>query len=359
MRCGLFYNFSTAPCNRMNKYCTQLFSLLMLFCMHATAQHDSIQNLVFEGAGIRGMAYSGAIAELESRGLLKNMKRVGGTSAGAITALMLCLNYSAAEITTTINSTPFQKFNSGRFFFPGGIHRVKKNFGWYRSTRFEHWFDAIIAAKTGNAAITFAGLKESGYKDLYVTGTDLTQQKAVLLSQETFPQMRVRDAVKISMSIPLYFEAVFMKDDGMVVPHPKSKNGLHVLADGGFVANFPIAIWDSSRYVNATGKNIFLPNHRTIGFRIDSDTQLRNDSTGAGLAPLPILNFKQYLTAFYTIILENLNRQTLTREDWQRTVSISDGGLSPRIRRLSRNEVETLVRNGRNATAAFLKSSTH
>lgn len=340
----------------MNKL--KLFIVLMLACMQATARQDSIENLVFEGAGIRGLAYSGAIASLEQHGVLKNIKRVGGTSAGAITALLLSLGYNAAEIGEIIQNTPFRKFNNGRFFVAGGLHRMKRYFGWYRTARFEQWLDALIAAKAGDAAISFAALKSKGYKELYVTGTDLTEQKMVLFSHETFPQMRVRDAVKISMGIPLYFEAVFMKWDGTIVPHPKNKKGLHVLADGGFVANFPIKIWDSTRYINAAAANAFAVNRRTIGFRIDSDVQRGKDSAGADLAPLPITTFKQYLTAFYTIILENLNRQTLTPEDWQRTVSISDGGIGPRIRRLSPAEVARLLQNGHSATAAFLNSAT-
>jgi NTE family protein len=59
-------------------------------------------------------------------GLLKNIKRVGGTSAGAITALLLCLNYSATEIEQTIAHTRFQRFNSGRFFVAGGLYRLQK-----------------------------------------------------------------------------------------------------------------------------------------------------------------------------------------------------------------------------------------
>lgn len=340
----------------MRKRRIHLFSFLMLLCCTATAQPE---NLVFEGAGIRGIAYSGAIAELEQHGLLKNIRRVGGTSAGAITALLLCLDYSAAEIEEIIQHTRFQKFNSGHLFFAGGLHRLKKRFGWYRTNKFEQWLDERIAAKTGNAAITFAQLKQQGYKELYVTGTDLTAQKTIVFSHETFPAMRVRDAVKISMSIPLYFEATFMKADGTLVRHPKNKTGLHVLVDGGFVANFPIKLFDSTRYMDTTVQNTFQVNNRTTGFRIDSDAQRRIDSTGAGLAPLPVTTFKQYLTAFYTIILENGNRQTLTAADWQRTVSISDGGTGPRIKRLPAKTAAALVANGRTATAVFLKSTLH
>ena len=197
-----------------------VFVLSLLF---ATSVNAQIKNLVFEGAGIRGIAYCGAIKVLEQKNLLQEVERVGGTSAGAITALLLSLGYRADEIAELINSTSFKKFNDGNFLIFGGIHRMKKYYGWYRGKRVESWLDKVIEAKTGNAEITFKELDEKGYKDLFVTGTSLDQQKLFVFSNETFPQMKVRDAVRISMSIPLYFEAVFMTESGVIIQHPKEK----------------------------------------------------------------------------------------------------------------------------------------
>ena len=42
------------------------------------------RNLVFEGGGVKGIAYVGTMRVLESKGILQNISRVGGTSAGAI-----------------------------------------------------------------------------------------------------------------------------------------------------------------------------------------------------------------------------------------------------------------------------------
>ncbi len=214
----------------------------MFFSSCIFAQTNKIDNIVFEGAGIRGIAYVGAINELEQKGLLKNVKRVGGTSAGAITALLLTLNYSSGEIATIINSTSFKKFNDGRFLVFGGLNRLRKYYGWYRGKRFEEWLSQLIAAKTGNAEITFSALHQKGNKDLYVTGTCLNKQKLIVFSYENYPQMKVKDAVRISMSIPFYFEAVFIDSTGNIISHPKNKKGLDTMLDGGFVANSPIKI---------------------------------------------------------------------------------------------------------------------
>ena len=74
-------------------------------------QQDSlaVKNLIFEGAGIRGIAY-----------------------CGAITALALSLGYTHEEIAALISATDFKKFNDGRYMFAGGINHMQKYFGWYR-----------------------------------------------------------------------------------------------------------------------------------------------------------------------------------------------------------------------------------
>ena len=115
------------------------------------------------------------------------------------------------------------------------------------------------------------------------------------------------------------------------------------MVDGGFLENFPIHIFDGLGFDSST-----------LGFRIDPDAQIKNDRDDQRLAEMPIGNLKQYMLAFYTLVIENLNRQQLTRADWQRTVSISDGNIEPRLRKLSREEENALIENGRRAAKNYL-----
>ena len=331
--------------------------LLFTFCIvfNAKSQTRVVENLVFEGAGIRGLAFAGAISELENNKILPGVKRVAGTSAGAITAVMLSLGYTSNEIISIVSTTRFNKFNDGNYLFAGGINRLNKYFGWYRGKRFEEWIAAIINAKTGNPDITFLKMKEQGFKDLYITGTSLDQQKLFIFSYETFPQMRVRDAVRISMSIPFYFEPLYMNSSGEVFKRPADKQNLLLMVDGGFTANFPIRLFDSTKYTDNNNPNTYVVNQKTIGFRVDREVQITNDSAGMGLASMPVTNLKEYMIAFFTLINENLNRQTLTRDDWERTVSISDGNILPRIRKLSKSELTILIDNGKRGTINYLR----
>ncbi len=322
-----------------------LFLISLFFQFTLIGQKNPvIKNLVFEGAGIRGIAYCGVIREMETANMMAQVEKVGGTSAGAIMALMISLGYSGKEIQEIISNTNFKKFNDGRYLFAGGINRIKKYFGWYRGNRFENWLKKLIINKTGNADITFEDLYNKGFKELYTTGTSLNKQLLIIFSHKTYPKMKIKDAVRISISIPLYFEAVFIDKDGNTIPHPRKKEGLDIMVDGGLTGNFPIRMFDTLSRTNIA----------TLGFRIDSDEQISNDIQGKSIAAMPVGNLKQYMAAFYNIVIENLNRQQLTKEDWARTISISDGKIGPRIRKLSTDEINILINNGREALKSYL-----
>lgn len=326
--------------------------LIISLCQSAKSQMQ-IENLVFEGAGIRGIAYSGAIYQLEKAGITGNIKKVGGTSAGAITALMLSLGYTSSEIYSIISSTKFQSFNDGQFIFIGGISRMNNRFGWYRSDSFKKWLEKIISNKTGNADITFAELKENGFKDLYVTGTCLNKQQLLVFSAETYPSMKIKDAVRASMSIPLYFEAVFIDSTGNCYKNKKSGQKLDIVVDGGTTGNFPIFLFDTYVKDSIQGK-IRIANNKTLGFKIDSEAQITSDSINHELATFEIKNTIDYLSAFYIFSIESLNRTSLMPQDWDRTVSVSSAGINPRVRKLSEKELKALIKSGENATAKFL-----
>ncbi|WP_375378234.1 patatin-like phospholipase family protein [Hymenobacter cellulosilyticus] len=89
-----------------------------------------------------------------------------------------------------------------------------KQYGWYRGDQFTRFMGELVARKTGSADLTLGQLHalatQGKGRDLYTTGTNLTRQCGQVFSYETHPDMRVADAVRISMSIPLYFRAVLL-----------------------------------------------------------------------------------------------------------------------------------------------------
>ncbi|MEZ4903037.1 MAG: patatin-like phospholipase family protein [Spirosomataceae bacterium] len=338
-----------------------LFSMVFLVSFVILGQ-TTYRNLVLEGGGIRGVAYCGAIQGLEERGLLRDIWRVGGTSAGAIQASLLSVGYSAAELTELVSEMKIQSFNDGQYIFVGGTQRLVERFGWYRGDVFRKWIADKIKVKTGNANLTFGQLhaltqQDSCYKDLYVTATNLTQQRAMVFSFEQFPDLAIADAVRASMSIPLYYCAVFMDSTGRFYSRPPRSIPSDVLVDGGILMNYPIHLFDQNRYLSHPKADLppdaKLFNTETIGLRLESAEQIKADTESFALAPYPIRSFKSYMGAFYTLVSEAANRYNFHPEDLQRTISIDFQEVGGRVRKLSETEKNVLVESGRKCVATF------
>ncbi len=327
-----------------------MVSLSLVTSFTLSAHPDSLttyRNLVFEGGGVRGIAYAGALSALEKRGTLQQIERVGGTSVGAITALLVALNYSADEMKTVLDDLDIGQFNDGRWFFVGGFSRMSRQFGWYRGERFERWLEGLITRKTGNARLTFAQLHQlhSGqpFRDLYVTGTNLTTQRAVVFSHEQTPEMALATAVRISMSVPLYFGAVLLDEQNQVVQHPRKGQSYQVLVDGGITANYPLDLFDLG------GK----PNPQTLGLKLERPEQMQQFRNNTEIAPYRIESLTDYTSAFYNYIVENLNRRWPMADEKARTIYISTEGITPRVRRMSEADKTKLFDSGKRAVLGF------
>eukprot|EP01122_Echinamoeba_exundans_P015062 TRINITY_DN69_c0_g1_i4.p1 TRINITY_DN69_c0_g1~~TRINITY_DN69_c0_g1_i4.p1 ORF type:complete len:1227 (+),score=160.05 TRINITY_DN69_c0_g1_i4:737-4417(+) len=261
-----------------------------------------IRNLVFQGGGIKGLAYFGALKQLFNpsavphgegapRAELENILRLAGTSAGAITACVLAVGYSLEEAEKIVSDMALEEFLDGELSqqvlqakdtFSNGIsvggiikyalghlstvvsmiETLKKHGGLCLGEKFRTWMDDIIAAKLTDGKnkrlkfATFADLRARAldpanggrYKQLYVIGCNLETNQEQIFSAETTPNMIISDAVRISMSIPFVFrphQVHIRVGSGDRISVPKS----HSYVDGGVLNNFPLKIFDSWQYL--------------------------------------------------------------------------------------------------------------
>ena len=339
-----------------------LFLLLPAVCIFripVSAQQVKYKNLVMEGAGVKGFAYAGALQVLDSLQLLKDIERVGGTSAGAIQAILLAVGYTPAEIMDIATGIPLKKFNDGAWFFGIGLHRLKKHYGYFKGDRILKWIEELIAAKTGNGNITFGELHRlsgtNGYKDLYITGTDLTWQRLVIFSHEQFPGMCIKHAVRISLSIPFYYKPVFIDDNGKLADETAGQEGIHVMVDGGVLSNYPLFLFDSTRYTgnHAAGENRYIENPETLGLLMERPDQLAFNETQPGNSPYTISSMRDYFKALYHTLIDKANPDFNGHYTLHRTIAINSMNLSGRVRRLSKKTVNSLVESGREGVRRF------
>jgi NTE family protein len=299
---------------------------------------------VLEGGGIRGIAYTGAFEVLEQHHLLDSVRNIAGTSVGAVAGSLLSAGYTAAEIKDLMYRLHVQTFNDGQWFFAGGQQRMRKQYGWYRGNMLERWIEECLAARTGRSHLTFRQLHELAaanpkYKDLYVTASNLSQQRLEVFSWRSFPDMEVATAVRASMSVPLYFRALCLDSMGRKTSPP---NG-NVYVDGGLVMNYPLGLFDSS------GSNV-----QTLGLKLERPEQLAYFGQSTEIAPFAITNFKSYVGALYNLTIETLNRKAPMEDEQRRTIYISTAGINPKVRKITKGQKDVLFNSGRVAAEGFV-----
>lgn len=308
----------------------------------------NFRNLVFEGGGVKGIAYGGALSRIQEMGILEKIERVAGTSAGAITATLLSVGYDAQSISKIISETDFNKFQDNTFLFIRDLIRVFRKFGWNKGELFEVWMADLIEKKTGNKNLTFGQLhemvlkNENQTKDLYIVATNVSKQIAEFISFENYPNMPIYKAVRMSMSIPLFFTAVKHQSDYFV--------------DGGITANFPIQIFDNLKYVD-NPKNViqayggyddtYAFNYETLGFRVDSNTEKNNlinpitDSNWNSTKSL-----KNFLITLSNFVIDMVNKKHLNQNDWNRTIFIDSGNVGTTDFKLNKEKINFLINSG-------------
>ncbi len=322
----------------------------MLFIFSAHAQ--PYKYLVLEGGGIRGIAYPGALQVLEQKHITPGIEKVAGTSVGAIVATLMAFGYNADQIRDIMMGLNIKSFNDGGWFFVGGIRRTKKNYGWYRGNKLEHWIATQVKNKTGNENTTLLQLHQLAqsdhrYKDLYITATNLSRQQLEVFNWQTHPNLPVKYAVRASVSIPLYYSAIFMDSAGHISKSRKHCPNCDVLADGGLVANYPLNVFNDS------GSKGISPH--TLGLKLERPEQIAYNKHDSGLAPYSIRSFKTYIAALYNLTIEQLNNDYTRAEEAQHTIYISDGNYSPRVRHITKKQKEDLFNCGVKGAERFFE----
>ncbi|MGE3683873.1 MAG: patatin-like phospholipase family protein [Bdellovibrionales bacterium] len=318
------------------------------------------RNLVFEGGGVKSIAYLGALEVLEEKNILPQIERVGGTSAGAINALILSLGYTRAEQTQILRDLDFNKFMDSEWGYLRDAFRLINEFGWYKGDFFSKWIGGLIAPRLGQSNATFRALKEAGRPDLYIIGTNLSTELAEVFSYENSPDLAIADAVRISMSIPLFFRAIRRSQD--------------LYVDGGVVDNYPVKLFDQYKFIRPEDRPrngritdyyerdnqrvqapTYVYNRETLGFRLDSTSEIRVLRDHQSATHKPIKNFVDYMKALMGTLIDVQSHQHLHSDDWQRTIYIDTLGVGATEFEISQERKDQLIESGRRLTRAYFE----
>lgn len=188
---------------------------------------EQIDTLAVSGGGAKLVAALGTLNYLEEKGILKNIKKYAGTSAGAIVSTLLVMNYSPKEIKDTVFSKNSTLVKESYFKV---VFNILRSYGIYSGDKTYSYFESLFEAKGFSKSITFKQLYDKTDKTLTIVGTSLSEQDTFYFNHHTQPDMKVIDALRISISIPIYFTCVEYTFNSKV----------HILVDGGLLENFPL-----------------------------------------------------------------------------------------------------------------------
>ena len=266
-------------------------------------------NGVFEGGGVKGIGLVGALKRLEEKGV--QFEGVGGTSAGAMVAALYAAGYTADELRDIFVKTDFRSLLDPSWpkwwdlYRHKGIHKGKKLYEWV------YW---LLQRK---GVTTFRDLRV----DLRIVASDLTNRDVLTFSADTHPTMKVAEAVRMSIGIPLFFEAY--------------KFGEKLVVDGGILTNYPLWIFSHS-------------SKPVIGLKLVSE----QEETELPTAPA---SFAGYITAVLATMMEAHDKENERRSGWARTIHIPTGRVATTNFKLSDSDKHNLYNSGYVAATQFLE----
>ncbi len=294
-----------------------------------------IKNLAIKGGGVKGVAYVGAIKEMDKAGLFNPIQRVAGTSAGALMACMICAGYSVAEIEQLMVSIIFKKFKTG-----WNPLRLFTRFGIFTGDYIISFAEELLKKSPKNltADATFLDMKNAGCKELYVFACNTGMHTVQEFSAHETPDYKVAEAIRASMSIPFFFS-------GWQFTHPGAKK--YTFIDGGVVYNYPLSFFDDDRFTNEE------VNSESMGLYLHS-TQIPKEIYCRYGRPFFFSHhvFEAILDSQDYIVLRD-------REQTTRSVLIDDLGLSSTDFNITDEQKQNLITSGANAAKDFIERAVY
>lgn len=187
----------------------------------------SANTLILSGGGAKSVACIGSLNILHENGILDNINRYAGTSAGAILCVFLNIGFTPNEIEKAMFTQNSSMVSDSFYTIP--INLIF-SYGLFTGNKIINYIKSLLKKKGFDENITFNQLYIKTNKILVLTGTSLSIRDTFYFNNFTSPDMKVIDALRISISIPFYFTCV----------NYTIENKVHTFVDGGILQNFPM-----------------------------------------------------------------------------------------------------------------------
>jgi NTE family protein len=281
---------------------------------------------VFEGGGVKGIAFIGAIQETERRGF--SFHQSAGTSGGAVTASLLASGYNGEEIGELLEEMSFLDFLNTNWvghipILGKGLNILFKN-GIYKGSYIEEWIGEKLRKK---GIITFGDLPEGKLK---IIASDITNGRILVIPDDLqrydikWETFSVSKAVRMSSAIPYFFQPFIIK----------KKNKKIFIVDGVLLSNFPVWLFDSSS----------IPRWPTFGYRLGGSS---------AETPSKITGPFSMLKAIFSTMMEAHDRRYIEEKQAARTIFLPVDNVKATDFSITYEQKRHLIEMGRNEAKQF------
>lgn len=185
---------------------------------------SKITNISLGSGGFGGISILGSIIQLESLGLnLNNITCASGTSVGSILSLLILCGYTTDEMKTIMIKTNFKDLYSL------SLVKLMSNSGLDDGSKIIEWISNLVIAKGYPQDITFKSFYDLTNKSIFIAATNLSLCKYKVFSYNDDPDMKILDALRMSISIPYILTPIIYQDSCYV--------------DGGLLLSLPINVF--------------------------------------------------------------------------------------------------------------------
>lgn len=208
------------------------------------------RRIVLSGGGVKVIAILGALEALEQGGHLRQVQEYCGVSAGAWLGFMLACGCPIQKLRAVITDIDFSRI---RNVSTESLIGFPELFGLDTGENLVKFLESIVrVVLKQDPAMTFADLAKLEKYRFRCWASDLATLKPREFSVNQTPTVRIIDALRASMALPLYFTPVHDPITG------------HLLGDGGIHGSMPMHHLTDSELEHALAIGFESPNTKEI-----------------------------------------------------------------------------------------------
>lgn len=308
-----------------------------------TEEKFQYENLSFEGGGSKGFAYIGAITALSELNYLSRFKRFSGSSIGALFATMLCIGYTSSDIKSKVNM--FTKNLVDDKCILTKLYCIFRHYGMHSTDKLRERCGRILEKKV-DVGVTFADLYRLTQKDLVIVGCCLNRKTPIYFHHRSHPNVKVIDALIITMSFPLYFQPI--QHDFM--------GTIDYYVDGGLVDNYPIWVFNDEKLLSE-GKiddiDDSFVSDKTLGLKLLGISEKHNPNVFEGRTYLK--NIIDYGVSIVNNAIMQVERSQISVSYLKNTIAIPAGDVNVLDTDMSSIKKQYLINSGYHSVMDRLK----